>query len=42
MVANAMDDKIKLKKPLFYNRVKLGYEWTKYYQTHYDQDHPPP
>jgi hypothetical protein len=31
-----------LRKPKFYNRVQLGYEWNKYNQTHYDHDNPPP
>lgn len=30
------------RKPQFFNRVKIGYEWNKYNQTHYDQDNPPP
>ncbi len=35
-------DKYKPRKPKYYNRVKSGYEWNKYNQTHYDQDNPPP
>ncbi|KAI9292104.1 hypothetical protein K502DRAFT_352336 [Neoconidiobolus thromboides FSU 785] len=31
-----------LKKPLYFNRVNVGYEWNKYNQTHYDLDNPPP
>jgi hypothetical protein len=31
-----------LRKPKFFNRVQLGYEWNKYNQTHYDHDNPPP
>ncbi|BFZ64746.1 hypothetical protein YB2330_005898 [Saitoella coloradoensis] len=30
------------RKPLFFNRVQLGFEWNKYNQTHYDADNPPP
>ena len=31
-----------LRKPKFFNRVQLGYEWNKYNQTHYDHDNQPP
>ncbi|RDI79843.1 hypothetical protein Vi05172_g10108 [Venturia inaequalis] len=30
------------RKPLFFNRVQMGYEWNKYNQTHYDHENPPP
>ncbi|KAF2859001.1 hypothetical protein K470DRAFT_220047 [Piedraia hortae CBS 480.64] len=30
------------RKPQYFNRVIKGYEWNKYNQTHYDQEHPPP
>ncbi|KAG8623027.1 hypothetical protein KVT40_008003 [Elsinoe batatas] len=30
------------RKPRYFNRVQLGFEWNKYNQTHYDQDNPPP
>ncbi|KXT09692.1 hypothetical protein AC579_8952 [Pseudocercospora musae] len=30
------------RKPKYFNRVLLGYEWNKYNQTHYDHDNPPP
>ncbi|KAL9058614.1 MAG: hypothetical protein Q9162_001621 [Coniocarpon cinnabarinum] len=33
---------IELRKPRYFNRVLMGYEWNKYNQTHYDHDHPPP
>lgn len=36
------EDKYKPRKPRFFNRVKTGYEWNKYNQTHYDHDNPPP
>ncbi len=35
-------DKYKPRRPQYYNRVKLGYEWNKYNQAHYDMDNPPP
>ena len=30
------------RKPKFFNRVKTGYEWNRYNQTHYDHSSPPP
>jgi len=36
------EDKYRPRKPRFFNRVKTGYEWNKYNQTHYDHDNPPP
>lgn len=30
------------RKPKYFNRVQMGYEWNKYNQTHYDHDNPPP
>jgi hypothetical protein len=36
------EDNYKPRKPRFFNRVKTGYEWNKYNQTHYDHDNPPP
>ncbi|CZT22226.1 related to cactin [Ramularia collo-cygni] len=30
------------RKPKYFARVLLGYEWNKYNQTHYDHDNPPP
>lgn len=35
-------DRYRPRKPRFFNRVKTGYEWNKYNQTHYDHDNPPP
>ncbi|KAL4470076.1 hypothetical protein ABPG72_008735 [Tetrahymena utriculariae] len=35
-------DKYKSKKPKYYNRVKLGFDWNKYNRAHYDSDNPPP
>ena len=36
------DDQYRSRKPRYYNRVKSGYDWSKYNQTHYDRDNPPP
>jgi Conserved mid region of cactin/Cactus-binding C-terminus of cactin protein len=30
------------RKPQYFNRVQMGYEWNKYNQTHYDKENPPP
>lgn len=30
------------RKPRYFNRIRTGYEWNKYYQLHYDLDNPPP
>lgn len=30
------------RKPRYFNRVKTGYDWNKYNQTHYDSENPPP
>ena len=35
-------DKYRPRKPKFFNRVVMGYEWNKYNQTHYDEANPPP
>lgn len=35
-------DKYRPRKPKFFNCVKAGYEWSKYNQTHYDRENPPP
>ncbi|CAM9186514.1 unnamed protein product [Pylaiella littoralis] len=35
-------DKFRPRKPRYFNRVKTGYDWNKYNQTHYDHDNPPP
>lgn len=34
--------KYRPRKPRYFNRVLMGYEWNKYNQTHYDHDNPPP
>jgi hypothetical protein len=35
-------DLYKPRKPRCFNRIKMGYEWNKYHQLHYDLDNPPP
>ena len=35
-------NKYRPRKPRYFNRCQMGYEWNKYNQTHYDHDHPPP
>lgn len=40
--SNSSSAQYQARKPKFYNRVQLGYEWNKYNQTHYDHDNPPP
>ncbi|KID98064.1 Cactin, domain protein, partial [Metarhizium majus ARSEF 297] len=35
-------DTYRARKPRYFNRVQMGYEWNKYNQTHYDHDNPPP
>ena len=35
-------NKLRPRKPRYFNRVQMGYEWNKYNQTHYDHDNPPP
>lgn len=42
-VANPQwSNKYRPRKPRYFNRVQMGYEWNKYNQTHYDHDNPPP
>merc|ERR1712032_101139 len=36
------NEKYRPRKPRYFNRVKTGYDWNKYNQTHYDHDCPPP
>lgn len=38
----AWANKYRPRKPRYFNRVQMGYEWNKYNQTHYDHDNPPP
>ncbi|KAI0474107.1 mid region of cactin-domain-containing protein [Xylariaceae sp. FL0804] len=35
-------DKYRPRRPRYFNRVQMGFEWNKYNQTHYDHDNPPP
>lgn len=37
-----LGDKFKPRKPRYFNRVKTGWDRTKYNMTHYDSDNPPP
>lgn len=41
-VSYAWREKYRPRKPRYFNRVKTGYDWNKYNQTHYDHDNPPP
>lgn len=38
----AWQEKYRPRKPRYFNRIKTGYDWNKYNQTHYDHDSPPP
>eukprot|EP00980_Cylindrotheca_fusiformis_P022833 scaffold9825_cov203-Cylindrotheca_fusiformis.AAC.2 len=38
----AWEDRYAPRKPRYFNRVKTGYDWNKYNQTHYDSENPPP
>ncbi|KAK5945650.1 hypothetical protein PMZ80_002855 [Knufia obscura] len=40
--ADLWKGKYRPRKPRYFNRVQMGYEWNKYNQTHYDHDNPPP
>jgi len=40
--SGTLHDKYRPRKPRYFNRVKTGYDWNKYNQTHYDHDNPPP
>jgi hypothetical protein len=40
--AYSWQDKYAPRKPRYFNRVKTGYDWNKYNQTHYDHENPPP
>ncbi|XP_049851605.1 uncharacterized protein LOC126326507 [Schistocerca gregaria] len=42
LASYSFDDKYRPRKPKYFNRIKTGYEWTKYNQIHYDTDNPPP
>lgn len=35
-------DELRPRKPHFFNRVKLGYDWSRINQLHYSKDNPPP
>ncbi|KAJ3449644.1 cactin [Anaeramoeba flamelloides] len=36
------NDKYRPRKPKFYNRVKLGFNWNRYNRVHYSKENPPP
>ncbi|KAJ1454766.1 cactus-binding C-terminus of cactin protein-domain-containing protein [Pelagophyceae sp. CCMP2097] len=38
----AWADKYEPRKPRYLNRIRTGYEWNKYNQTHYTHEEPPP
>ena len=38
----APSEKSILRKPWYFNRVEMGYEWNEYDRTHYDHDNPQP
>ena len=40
--AHQCGGKYRPRKPHYFNRVQMGYEWNKYNQTHYDHENPPP
>jgi hypothetical protein len=35
-------DKYRPRKPKYFNRVRTGWDWNKYNQTHFDKENPPP
>lgn len=35
-------DKYRPRKPRYFNRVRTGWDWNRYNQSHYDFDNPPP
>ena len=39
---SGVTQKHKLKRPQYFNRVKMGFDWNQYNKTHYDVDNPPP
>lgn len=36
------EDQYRPRRPRYFNRVRTGFEWNRYNQTHYDRDNPPP
>ena len=36
------EEKYRPRRPRYFNRVRTGFEWNRYNQTHYDRDNPPP
>jgi hypothetical protein len=35
-------DRYRPRKPRYFNKVKTGFDWNKYNQSHYDKENPPP
>eukprot|EP00536_Pseudo-nitzschia_multiseries_P015745 jgi/Psemu1/312397/fgenesh1_kg.943_\ len=40
--AYSWQDRYAPRKPRYFNRIKTGFDWNKYNQTHYDTENPPP
>ena len=40
--AYSWQDRYAPRKPRYFNRVRTGFDWNKYNQTHYDSENPPP
>lgn len=41
-MAYSWQDRYAPRKPRYFNRVRTGFDWNKYNQTHYDSENPPP
>ena len=42
LASHSWQDKIRPRKPKYFNHVRTGWDWNKYNQSHYDMDNPPP
>ena len=40
--ADSWQDRYAPRKPRYFNRIRTGFDWNKYNQTHYDMENPPP
>ena len=40
--AYSWQDRYAPRKPRYFNRIRTGFDWNKYNQTHYDMENPPP
>lgn len=38
----AWQQKYTPQKPVYFNKIRSGYDWNQYNQTHYDEKNPPP